>query len=105
VVLLAILIAPSMARSKYVNAETKTVPGVTINLYYLNPLMSLAEVTDTPDHFWSDMPLAFGRTPIWRGGIVCWLFVGGISLLAMLPFVKKISSGEPVQYEDLAARM
>src|SRR5205085_4643679 len=62
--ILAILIAPPLARIDYVNSQSGA-PSVLINLYYLNPVSAIAELSDTSGQFWNNMNLMFGQTPMW----------------------------------------
>jgi len=103
-VLLTILIAPTIAHANFVSRPVGT-PSVFMNLYYLNPLMSIAEATDVDGRFWTDMTVLLGHAPFWSVTTVLYLFITGVSLLLALPFVTKIASGPVLAYEDMAARV
>ena len=102
-VILVIIVAPAIARADY-NASQSGAPSIFINLYYLNPLMAIAELSENTGQFWNNMNLMFGQIPIWAVTTVLWLFIAGVSLLMMLPFVNKIAARPVLPYEDHDSR-
>jgi len=102
-VILAIVVAPAIARADY-DASQSGAPSIFINLYYLNPLMAIGELSENTGQFWNNMNLMFGQVPIWAVTTVLYLFIAGVSLLLMLPFVNKIAARPVLAYEDLDAR-
>ena len=102
-VILAIVVAPAIARVDY-NASRSGAPSIFMNLYYLNPLMPIAELSESNGQFWNNLNLMFGQVPMWAVTTVLYLFIAGVSLLMMLPFVNKIASRPVLAYEDLDAR-
>ena len=103
-VILGIMVAPSISQANFVNGTAGRVPSIFVNLYYLNPLMSLAQMSDTSGTFWNDMNLMFWRTPFWLVTTLTYLFIAFLSYVLMLPFVTKIAAGPVLPYEDLAAK-
>lgn len=94
-VLAAILVAPQVAYSHYLHDVDRGPPGLSINLYYLNPLMSLAEMSDTTGNFWNRFPLLFGTTPFWVVTTTCHLMIAGLALLLTIPFAARRAEGAP----------
>ena len=75
-----------------------------INLFYLNPLTCMAEMTDGAGKLSSGMPLLFGHTPIWLVTTVSYLLITGVCLLLMSPFVARAAKRPVLPYEDMHAR-
>lgn len=75
-------IAPDIGRT-YSSVDK---PGISINLFYLNPAQSLTEMTMSHGGYWWNRPLWLGHTPMWEATTGCWLVIGGLcfalSLLA-----------------------
>lgn len=80
--LLFILITPTLSEAFYDRTVTGSRPSILINLYYLNPLMSLAEQTDITGAFWKHLPLLFGQTPLWIVSSVTYLLLAGVLFAA-----------------------
>jgi hypothetical protein len=80
--LLFILITPTLSKAFYDSSVTGSSPSILINLYYLNPLTSLAEQTDITGAFWKNLPLLFGQTPIWQVSVITYLLLAGVLFAA-----------------------
>lgn len=80
-----IVAVPATVYTNSLNSSTPSKPGLLINLYYLNPLFSLAEMTDTTGTFWDTHPLIFGTAPIWGVTTVTYLALTLLTL-AVLQF-------------------
>jgi len=105
VALLAILIVPQIAYTNYINDMNQRPPSLLINLYYLNPMMSIAEMTDTSGAFWHRFPLMFGTTPIWIITTIGYLLLSGLALLFTLPFAAKAAQGAPLSAPETTGRI
>jgi ABC-type transport system involved in multi-copper enzyme maturation permease subunit len=104
--LLMIFVAPLVSQAYYVNNtyQQSGSPGIFINLYYLNPIMAIAQMADTSGQFWNQLPLMYGRTPMWAVTTITYLFITGMALLLSQPFIMRIASRPALPYEDMAAR-
>jgi hypothetical protein len=105
VVLLGILVAPSIALTDYRNSVTRGSPSILVNLYYLNPLITIAQESDRGEKVLADVPLLFGDAPFAAVTTLGYLFIAGIAVLGAIPFVNKIAASPPVPYEDLQSRV
>jgi ABC-type transport system involved in multi-copper enzyme maturation permease subunit len=99
-----VLIAPFMALASYRNAIPGTSPGILINLFYLNPLFAIVEMSNNSGNFWSNLPLMFGKTPAWQVATVLYAVIALISAMLSGPFVTRTAARSVLPYEELGAR-
>jgi ABC-type transport system involved in multi-copper enzyme maturation permease subunit len=100
---IAIFIIPLISKATYSGNGSEGAPSIFINLFYLNPLMSISQASDRSGTFWKDLPLMFSNAPIWQITMAAYLFIILLVVLIAMPFVTKVA-GRPVSQYDGTAR-
>jgi ABC-type transport system involved in multi-copper enzyme maturation permease subunit len=101
VFLVCMVVAPERARQPIYDGME---PGITVNLYYLNPIQSLYQMGDPAGYWDHNNMLPMGHLSMWLCVTLGWLTIGGLSLLLTLPFVaRERKINEEIPYEELVA--
>lgn len=103
--LFIIFIVPVLLRASYMSDPDHVPPGIFINLFYLNPMIGLAEMTDTPTNFWNQLPLLLGQTPMWQVTTISWLLIAGFSYLLAIPFATRNAARPVLPGEERIAQV
>ncbi len=102
-VLLTIVVAPALSHAAWASDYEHRPPGMTINLYYLNPVIGILQLSEPPDQALDKVPLAAEGVPIWMVTSVAYAMIAGLCILVALPLVASVASRRTAEHDDLAA--
>jgi hypothetical protein len=99
----AITIVPIISRANYLGNSREDGPSILINLFYLNPLITISEASHGAKRFWVDMPLLFGSIPVWQVSIAAYALLTCVAALFAIPFVTRVAARPVLPYEGRPA--
>jgi hypothetical protein len=93
--LAAILIVPPTTLGTWRGGGSEGAPGMLINLFYLNPLMTISQAGE-PEGFWNRLPLLASHSPMWVMALFFHLLLAGLCLVLAPPLLARIAASRAV---------